>query len=57
MKNTKKQMYVAPQIEEFEVELEQGIAAGSQGVAQPGAPSINDYEEGQGNNAWNVDGF
>ena len=46
-----------PQIEEFEVELEQGIAAGSQGVAQPGAPSINDYEEGQGSNAWNVDGF
>ncbi|WP_312789917.1 hypothetical protein [Sphingobacterium sp.] len=45
-KNAKK-MYVAPSIKEHVIELEQGIAAGSQS-AQPGQPSVNDLNEGQG---------
>ncbi len=40
-------MYVAPSIKEHVIELEQGIAAGSQS-AQPGQPSVNDLNEGQG---------
>lgn len=45
-KNAKK-MYVAPSIKEHVIELEQGIAAGSQ-QAQPGSPSVNDPGTGEG---------
>ncbi|WP_343320986.1 hypothetical protein [Sphingobacterium multivorum] len=55
-KNAKK-MYVAPSIKEHVVELEQGIAAGSQ-VAQPGngSATINDTE-GTGGSGWDTSGF
>jgi hypothetical protein len=55
-KNAKK-MYVAPSIKEHVIELEQGIAAGSGGNAQPGSPSIETREEGTGSNGYNTDGF
>lgn len=40
-------MYIAPSIQENVIELEQGIAAGSQS-AQPGTPSVNDHGTGEG---------
>ncbi|WP_175992138.1 hypothetical protein [Sphingobacterium sp. CZ-UAM] len=55
-KNAKK-MYVAPSIREHVVELEQGIAAGSQ-PATPGAGGVTvDDAEGSGGSGWDTSGF
>ncbi|WP_313419714.1 hypothetical protein [Sphingobacterium multivorum] len=54
-KNAKK-MYVAPSIKEHVVELEQGIAAGSQG-AQPSSPNVSDYSEQSGSQGFDTDQF
>ncbi|WP_200878577.1 hypothetical protein [Sphingobacterium sp. ML3W] len=48
MKNTKK-MYVSPTIEEHVVELEQGIAAGSQGTPLPSDGGFGEGLGGEGN--------
>ncbi|MFD2905723.1 hypothetical protein [Sphingobacterium anhuiense] len=42
---------------EHVIELEQGIAAASVGNAQPGAPGVNEYEEGQGSSGWDTNSF
>lgn len=47
MKKNVKKVYVSPSIKENIIELEQGIAAGSQ-QAQPGTPSVNDPGNGEG---------
>jgi hypothetical protein len=57
MNNEQKKMYVAPSILEHVIELEQGIAAASVGNAQPGAPGVSDYEEGQGGSGWDTNNF
>lgn len=57
MNNEQKKMYVAPSIMEHVIELEQGIAAASVGNAQPGAPGVSDYEEGQGSSGWDTNTF
>lgn len=57
MNNEQKKMYVAPSIMEHVIELEQGIAAASVGNAQPGAPGVNEYEEGQGSSSWDTNSF
>ena len=51
--NTSK--YIAPIIEKFLIETEQGLAAGSVNPTLV-TPVINE-EEGTGTTLWNVDGF
>lgn len=53
-KNAKKK-YVAPSIKEHVIELEQGIAAGSQGTAQPGGSPTIDEQEGTSGGGWSID--
>lgn len=47
--NTQKQMYVAPSITEHVIELEQGIAAGSQGTPLPSDSGFGEGLGGEGN--------
>ncbi|MCW8310776.1 hypothetical protein K7A41_06045 [Sphingobacterium sp. InxBP1] len=57
MNTNAKKMYVAPSIKEHVIELEQGIAAGSQ-PAQPGSGGVTvDDQEGTGGSGWDTGSF
>ncbi|WP_313263887.1 hypothetical protein [Sphingobacterium sp.] len=48
-KRTEKKYYVQPVIEQLKVEMEEGIAAGSNGTAQPGGGSgVNETDWNNG---------
>ncbi|MGE8243896.1 hypothetical protein D3C87_667590 [compost metagenome] len=48
-KRTEKMIYIKPLVEQLQIEMEQGVAAGSQGSVQPGGGSgvtENDWNNG-----------